>query len=594
MNEKVNQNKSALLYIIAAVVLFSALPITFSIGGASNAPFLFVAVVCLFASISNITYLFFKYPEKINQSNRKIILSHLRRPLIFFGAFGLFGYVLFAFALRYIDEAIAATLMGKMYIFTIPLLARFFPEEGTYYADSIKQKWFLFTVALVGTGFVIASQSSSIDNAVGELFTFSVLGGVGLALAASLLVAIGLYANQEWGFQTRHWKAIYKVVEYDDEIFYPVAANIIGATIIVPVLVVIGLLSGESIQSIGGVGVLSAAAYGFFGLGIGCIFFYIAIPSDDRDHGIDALSYATPAVSLIWLALASLIDVPHIDWLVIGVTAIIAANFLLAIEGGLRSAYKALIIALWVCGMVVYLHDGLPLSGYAERIGVISALFILILVFRANRFVRRTTDEEKSVFLVFHGLKTLAKKRGMDDDAQNQLRYIDNHTKQHELRAAYDTLKQHFITVREQHPEHEEKLEQLEAEIDTLVHSKQQGTNFGELIALGFITFILVSALLLFKPPGLTEWDGLFTEISSFLLTTVIIFLFFNIFDLQLDRTKAILVKRYITVREKSREIYSVDINVAAYWGRERLVLVILFITITLAYIWLFLGKWIF
>ena len=580
MNVKVNQNKSALLYMVVAVVLFSALPITFSIGGASNAPFLFVALMELSAFISSVIYLFREYKKKTNQATLKIILNNLRHPAIFLGVFGLFTYVLFAFALRYVDEAVAAVLIGTSHIFTVILMARLFDEEERY-AKFTTQKWFLFAVALVGVGFVIFSQSSSIDNAVGELFTFAALGGVGLLLVAAFLAAIGLPANQLWG------SYVSRKVNDDDEIFYTVVASSIGLAIGVFVLIVIGLSSGENIQSIGGVGVLSAITYGLLGHGVGHIFFRIA-NARTTNLGINALFYLIPAVSLIWLALASRIDVPRIDWLIIGVIAIIVANLLLNFKAEIRSAYKALIIAVWVCGMAVYLHDGLPLSNYAETIGVISTLFILILVFRADRLVRRTTDEEKSVFLLFHGLKTLAKKRGMDDDARNQLRAIDEHTKPEQLRAAYQKLKKHFITAREQHPEHEEKLEQLEAEIDTLVHSKQQGVNFGELIALGFITFIMVSALLLFKPPGLTGWDGLFTEISSFLLATVIVFLFSNIFDLQHDRTNAILGK------EEDSDSHTVAFDDATSRVGERWVSVGVCAAITLAYIWLFLGKWIF
>ena len=592
MNEKVSQNKSALLYIIAAVVLFSALPIAFSVGGASNAPFLFVALMYLFYAIANIAYLFYKYSEKINQATCEIILENLWHPATFWAAlFGSVDYVFFAFALRYVDEAIGAVLIETSYIFTVILMARLFPEEGRY-KKITTQKWFLFAVALVGVGFVVVSQSSTIDDVVSELFTFVALGGVGLVLAAAFFAGTILPVNQLWGeYVSDNEKKEYEEKKgekkKDDEIFYTLVASTIAKIIGVPVLVVIGLLSGENIGSIGSVGILSASVYGLLGHGIGGILFRVA-NFKTTNLGINALFYLVPAVSLIWLGLASRIDVPHIDWLVIGVTAIIVANSLLNVKAEIRSAYTALIIALWVCGMAVYLHDGLPLSNYAETIGVISTLFILILVFRADRLVRRTTDEEKSVFLVFHGLKTLARKGVMDDDALNQLRAIDEHTKPEGLRAAYQKLKNHFITAREQHPEHEEKLEQLEAEIDTLVHSKQQGVNFGELIALGFITFIMVSALLLFKPPELTGWDGLFIEILSFLLATVIVFLFANIFDLQHDRTNAILGK------EEDSDSHTVAFDDATSRVGERWVSVGVCAVITLAYIWLFLGKWIF
>ena len=275
--------------------------------------------------------------------------------------------------------------------------------------------------------------------------------------------------------------------------------------------------------------------------------------------------------------------------MVIGVAAVITANLLLNFTAEIRSAYKALIIALWVCGVLVYLHDGFPLSGYAEVVGVVSTLFILILVFRADRLVRRTTDEENSVFLIYNRLSTLARKGGISEDAKNQLCRIDEHAKPEQLLDAYRNLKGYFKTTREQHPEYDDdKLDELEAAVDSLAHSKQQGANFGELIALGVITFIMVCALLFFKPPGLFGWDGLFTEISSFLLAAVIVFLFANIFDLQHDRTNAVLRK------EKGGNLYSVAFDDATDRGGERWVSVIVCVAIAVAYIWLFLGKWIF
>ena len=335
-----NENKSALLYVIAAVVLFSTLPIAFSIGGASKAPFLFATVMYLFSFIANITYLFFKYPKKINQKTHEIIRSKMRHPMIFWSAFGLFSYVFFAFSLRYVDEAIAAILIESSYIFMVILLARLFPKEDRY-AKITMQNWFLFAVALVGVGFVIASQSSSIDNAVSELFTYSALGGIGLLLIATLLTAIVLPANQSWGsdasdnekteYEKKKGEKKKDGERKDDEIFYTIVANSIGKVIGVPVLVVIGLSSGENIQSIGNVGVLFAIAFGFFGLGIGNIFFRIA-NTRTTNLGINALGFATPAVALIWLALASRIDVPRIDWLVIGLVLIILSNILLNIN----------------------------------------------------------------------------------------------------------------------------------------------------------------------------------------------------------------------------------------------------------------------
>ena len=77
-------------------------------------------------------------------------------------------------------------------------------------------------------------------------------------------------------------------------------------------------------------------------------------------------------------------------------------------------------------------------------------------------------------------------------------------------------------------------------------------------------------------------------ETSSFLLATAIVFLFANIFDLQHDRTNAILTK------EKGKKYYSVAFDDAGDRGSERWISITVCIAITVAYIWLFLGKWIF
>ena len=594
-----SQDKSALGCVVVAVLLYSALPIVFSFGGASNAPFLFVAFIKLFSIFSSAVYLFYGYEEKMNQATLKIILNHLRHKTIFWTVSTHFAYVIFAFALRYVDESIAAVLIETWCIFLVIFMARFFGEEDRY-EKFTTQKWFLFAVAFVGIGFIVISQISTIDNVVSELFTVASLGGVGLVLLAALLAATGFPANQLWGsYVQSQGKASENANEEEEEDqkkekskeeekFYTIVASIIGQILIVPALFVLGFFFEESFQFFGSMGI--AATYGFLGLGVGDTLFRIA-NAKTRNLGINALFYLVPAVSLIWLGLASQIDVPHIDWLIIGVIAIITANLLLNVIVEIRSAYTALIIALWLCGMAVYLHDGLPLSDYFETVGVVSTLFILILVFRADRLVRRTAEEENRVFFIYNRLSRLARKKGIDEDATNQLRDIDEHKKPEDLLTAYHTLKGYLKATRKKYPEYDDdKLDELEAAVDSLAHSKQQGANFGELIAMGVITFIMVCALLFFKPAELFSWNRLFTEVTSFLLAAVIVFLFFNIFDLQHDRTNAVLKS---DKKEKIRVLYSASFDDATDRSGEQLVSVAVCIAITGAYIYLFLEKWV-
>ena len=63
--------------------------------------------------------------------------------------------------------------------------------------------------------------------------------------------------------------------------------------------------------------------------------------------------------------------------------------------------------------------------------------------------------------------------------------------------------------------------------IEMLVHSKQQGINFGELTALFILTFITASGMLFLVPSGVSSWAGFVVEMFAFLLTSTIFLLIF-------------------------------------------------------------------
>ena len=74
-----------------------------------------------------------------------------------------------------------------------------------------------------------------------------------------------------------------------------------------------------------------------------------------KNLGINALRYTTPIFAILWLLLFRDPIFPQIDFLVIGVTAIIIANLLLTFGSKIRTGYKSLILLLWLCGTSAYL-----------------------------------------------------------------------------------------------------------------------------------------------------------------------------------------------------------------------------------------------
>ncbi len=140
----------------------------------------------------------------------------------------------------------------------------------------------------------------------------------------------------------------------NDELFFSIAFMLVAWVVGSILFFTLGAITKESFDDIN---IYPAIAFGIFGQLVGVTFYRLAYVKTSN-LGINAIRYLTPVVGLVWLGLASLIDVPHFDWLMIGATAIITANLLLNFKADTRLAYKALVISFWLFGAIIYLTDG--------------------------------------------------------------------------------------------------------------------------------------------------------------------------------------------------------------------------------------------
>ena len=319
MNDK---NRISLQYMVLSSCMYSTMPIAFSVGNAVNAPFIFVAIVHFVSIICNFIYLITFHKEKINNDTLKKIFVNLRHPALYWSMASTSSYVLFAISLKYIDEAVAAILIEISPIFLIIIMAKVFHKHNRY-STITTQKWTLLLVAFIGVIFVILSQNGSATNTVNDLTTNPTIIGIGFILAAAVFAAIGIPATQLWG------SVISNGAGHKDEIFYTIIAVSIGRTLGAIAFLIAGILVDQSIYKLTPIGIMIAVFYGIFAMGIGSIIRRIAI-SKTANLGIYGITYITPAISLLWLGLASKIDVQHIEWLLIGTVLIITTNILLA------------------------------------------------------------------------------------------------------------------------------------------------------------------------------------------------------------------------------------------------------------------------
>ena len=315
--------------------------------------------------------------------------------------------------------------------------------------------------------------------------------------------------------------------------------------------------------------------------------------------GVNALWYSTPIFTLVWLFAFSQVFVVRPDYLLIGAAAIIAANLLINFEAEVRLGFKSLIIALWVCGVFVYLRpvsDNLLIvddwtwigTSYFEALALSATVFTLILSFRVARLVGRTTDEENRTFTLFQKLDLLVSRNVIDPDVRQHILTIDvSEQKPQQLKAAYANVMKSISNAGASTTSYEDRqmLSEATAELNSLVHSKQQGIVVGELFALYIFAGISVF-IALFARPDVSGWTAFLIEMFAMLFSAVVIFLIFNVHDLQRARIAGILKQ---TKRGDYRIVFR-NIQVRAF---EQWLSVIIILVLGIGYGWLLWGKWI-
>ena len=161
--------------------------------------------------------------------------------------------------------------------------------------------------------------------------------------------------------------------------------------------------------------------------------------------GINALAYGIPILSLTWLFLFAEVNVPRIDFLIIGAAAIITANLLINFEAEIGFGFKSLILALWGCGAVVYLRPEQWIwnsVGYFQVLGLSATVFTLILAFRVARLVGRTSYEDNATFSISRNLDLLARRGIMVDESLHKMLLLDSAPNVEDISAAYGNVKQ--------------------------------------------------------------------------------------------------------------------------------------------------------
>ena len=580
-----NNSRIALGYILIAVISYALIPAAIEYIGGEKLPFFFVAAWRLGVAVGCVAILIvfylplwlnrynwgrFKYYLSTSETkavdwrfpviNLHIQVDELRIPLVNWKVPGDFidwrilltilgncEYALFAWSLQYIDITMATIVFQSWPIFFLILSALLLRENirHLHNGKTALSLFLLVSLSVIGFAFIVFSQSGEIGHLgnVSRLITGVVL--VAGAMALGNLKAFGIDWGRRLGNQL---SGDLTGLGSSPAMFFVLVSFLISSFGAAAVGLIVGLGRSETWD----MEILGMAFLGGMVVnGTAGIMWRKANMADD-DIGFNALGYAIPVVAILFLLLFGMAGVSQIDYLIIGVMAIVVANLLINFEAEVRWSFEALILALGGCGTLIYFRDELldwlripnwtwSGDGYFGSIAMTATVFTLLLAFRVARLVTRTNDEESRTFNILRKLDRLVRRGVIDEDVRHCILVIDETNKQPILKEYYLKARSYIANATPENDADRDTLVQVEADLDMLVRSQQTTPVLGEIFALLVFAGITIILTIFTKPTEPEGWIRLLLDLFAMLVSSVIIFLMIYSMDLDRERDAHIL-----------------------------------------------------
>lgn len=487
---------------------------------------------------------------------------HIRHRYFLFSILGRLEYPAFVLASTQIGVTRTSIIWGvfpMLYVLFLDRSTRVTVGESRYQRLTL-EKLVLLAMAFVGLAFIVSSQTEVGDVTVSN---WNLLFGVVLAGLSTLCASLNSF-NILWGIElaerlvtqsndlTRSGSSIPNAANAKLEAASTIVGVFLATTATVPILVLITFFGGEfstSFDSFSG-GLL----IGLFLLTPPVVFVRLANLRTDN-LGVNAIAYLTPVFSIAILAVFDRLGNVRSEFIVIGVTAIVAVNLFLNFNPehrlgfNSRLSFRTLVMSFWMAGVLVYMREewlggSMALSSASDYWGLLavtSTMFVLILSFRITRMHARTTFEETHTALVFRKLERLVRRGVFEDDSiLHPVANMDSTSDPQVLAPNYQKIRRMFQDARARCDATSEStydLAEVEGEIDALVLSKQYGREFAELVAVVLLGVVTVAIATVGSPFSSDFMRNLFSVVFS----ATVAFLVANLVDLRRERNTPFL-----------------------------------------------------
>ena len=325
-------NSSASAYMALAIISLSLIPLTIAWTGGPESPFILNAGWRLGSiAVQTLTLLSVrKYRALLfNPDALRLVIKNIPSRSMCLITVNQFEYAFFAWSARYLDISVSAVLFETWPVFLILLTSRLM-RNAEYYRRVTPVTYGLVGLSFIGYLFVTAGERGHIIPGAdtGELSKLA----IGLALITAAVTA-GAFGGAKFRWISDAVKRFPKSIRdtnntADIQIFSAIAASTTAAAISIPIGLTAGIGLGETmnVREVAGA-VLGGATI----LGIGAILWKKANLATDN-VAINAMCYSIPVLSLIWLMALWEINIVRLDYLLIGVSAIMVSNVLIHLE----------------------------------------------------------------------------------------------------------------------------------------------------------------------------------------------------------------------------------------------------------------------
>ena len=583
-----SRDYEALGYMILVVLLGSLLPLAIDFGASTGDPFLFAFAWHASTSVAVGSYVVGRYRTVFSRDSLTLIRQALTWRVVLWLGLGSLDMVFVLLAIQYVDIAVAAILfeLGSI-IYVVSVMVT--STETSRFPNGVSITAIYLAMVVVGIMLLLWSQAQ-----VGS--TALVLGGIfGVLAAASwgtqLLVAMNLSTRI-----SEKLIGIGTTPKGEAELALVLIFNVVGTVAASPVALLLatnGLTDWElGLDSIA-IGVIGGA----FTLPVKILVRKANVLTDNL--GINAIASLTPVLALGWLFGFARVDIERVDMLVVGALAVIVANLLISFRAEIRLGFQSLIVSLWMCGAFVYFRPDIagslsladwlwPPGEYFTAVGLSATVFTLILSFRVARLVTRMADETNRAFSLVGRIDLLTSRGVLRDSVRAFVLRIDAPKNSRDLVDAYRSAR---LSIRQAYAGSRDDADRRElveagAELDALAHSRQEGQDFGEYVALVGFAVITVGLIMLSLDKGAAGWNGFLTEMFTVLFSAVILFLVVNVWDLQRERAGPVLKE------EGDGSGYGVVFRDVAGRRSEQAVSVAVVLFVAAAFGWLLWEKW--